>query len=470
MPWMPVPMFGAPMENFEEIELDQTCASVIDGYVNELDHIYMRPGYTQWLDTGTGLPIDGLFWWDEQRVVLVVSNQRVWKITDAAGTMTEITGSTALMPSANCTFANTHTTAWIANGAQMVTTDLNTLTTVPNANAPTHVTHVGYLDGYILALDPTLNLIYFTDPIDQTLWNALDFFAANGEPDVTLAMKIGFREVVLCGRTSVEFWFDDAVTPFARIDGSVQSYGISAPYSLTQVGNTWMWLDHTRRFVNMEGRAVQYKSSPYDKVIQRYASVDDAIGYTMSVDGYPLYILNFPTAGQSLVYNWKTDKWSKWGSWNPATATYGRFQGNQYCYARYWNTHLIGDPQGRIHKLSRTVFTDNGASIRTLVRTGHINHQLDATKRSNHLRVKLKRGAGNANVQTPQVSMRRRVNNGAQWSNERWASLGEVGQHEQMFSWRRNGVYRTCQYEFVHTDNSDFVLIGAQENIEALGR
>src|SRR5690348_6026507 len=111
MPWQPVPIVGQPYESVEEIELDSTNATVVDGYVNELDHIYMRPGYTQRLDTGTGLPIDGLVWWDEQRVVLVVSNRRVWKITDAAGTMTELTGSSALLPSANCTFANTHTTA-----------------------------------------------------------------------------------------------------------------------------------------------------------------------------------------------------------------------------------------------------------------------------------------------------------------------------------------------------------------------
>jgi hypothetical protein len=470
MTWHPVPIFGQAYENVEEIELDQNCATIVDGYVNELDHVVMRPGYTQWLDTGTGLPIDGLYWWDEKKVVLVVSNRRVWKITDSAGTMTELTGSTALLPSARVTFANDANKAIMANGGQMVYTDLSTLTTVSDVNAPTVVTHVAYLDTYILANAVGTAKVFFSLPGDMTTWNALQFFAADGEPDNLLAMQVGFREVVMLGSTSVEFWFDDGTTPFSRVDGSVQSFGISAPYSLAKVANTWMWLDNTRRFVNMQGRAVQYVSSPYDRVIQHYTAVDDAIGYTMSVEGYPLYMLNFPTAGQTLVYNYLTQKWCKWGSWNTNTASYARFQGNAYCYARYWNYHLIGDPQGRIHQLSRSAFTDNGNPIRTLVRTGHINHGLDATKRSNRLRVKMKRGAGNSAVIDPQVTMRKRVDNGAQWTAERWASLGQVGQHEQYAMWRRNGIYKTAQYEFVHSDNSDFILVGAQEDVEPLGR
>ena len=471
MAWQELKLFGQPYESVEEIELDSTAATVVDGYVNELDHIPMRPGLTSWKDTGTSLSVDGLYWWDEQHCVLAVSNKRVWKITDSAGTMTELTGSTDLGASAPVTFATDGTKCVMANGGKMVYTDLATLTTMADVDAPTVVTHVAYLDGYLLANQVGTATFQFSSPTDITAWNALDFAAADGEPDKVVAMKVGFREVILIGRTAVEFWIDDGVTPFARLDGSVQSYGCSAPYSLAKVGNTWMWLDHERRLVNLQGRAVTPVSSPYDRVIQQYASVDDAIAYTVSVEGYPLYVLNFPTAGQTLIYNYVTQKWSKWGYWNTGTATYGRFRGNAYCYARDWNLHLVGDwANGLIYKFERTAFTDNGNPIRTLVRTGHQNYGMDATKRSNVLRVKLKRGAGNASVTTPQVTMRRRVDNAAQWENERWASLGSVGQHEQTLDWRRNGIYKTCQYEFVHSDNSDFILIAASEDVEALNR
>ena len=54
--------------------------------------------------------------------------------------------------------------------------------------------------------------------------------------------------------------------------------------------------------------------------------------------------------------------------------------------------------------------------------------------------------------------------------NGRWKSLGRSGQHESFADWRRNGIYKSCQYEFIHSDPTDFVVMGAQEDVEYLGR
>lgn len=467
--WQKVPIIGQPYENVEEVELDGMNATVIDGYVNEMDHIIKRPGLTEWIDLGTSLPVDGLYWWDEQNVAIAVSNKRVWKISAQDGTKTELTGSTALLAGGIVSFATDGTVLIMANGAQMVHTDGSTLTTMTDAQAPTAVTHVAFLDRYILAMSSTQ--INFSEVGNYASWVALDFFQAEGQPDNNVAMMEGFREIIVLGHRSVEFFYNDGQTPFSRLSGSSQPYGCSAPYSLCQVGSTWIWLDQNRRLVSMTGRQVTPVSNPYERVIQRYINVDDAVGYTISVDGYPLYILNFPTARQTLVYNYLTQKWSKWGYWNTGTGAYERFRGQCYCYARKWNYHLVGDWQnGKIYKADRSTFTDNGNAIRTLIRTGHLSHGTETNKRSAVLRLRVKRGLANSSESDPQLTMRRRVNNAAQFENERWASLGQAGQHELHLEFRRNGTYRTVQYEFVHSDNSDFVLVGAEELVEALGR
>jgi hypothetical protein len=467
--WQKVPIIGSPYENVEEVELDQMNATVVDGYVNEMDHIIKRPGLTEWIDLGTNLPVDGLYWWDEKNVVIVVSNKRVWKITGLDGTISEITGSTALLAGGIVSFATDGTVLVMANGANMVHTNLTTLTTMADAQAPTAVTHVAFLDRYILAMGPTD--INFSDVGDYSSWVALDFFTSEGQPDNNVAMMEGFRELIILGRRSVEFFVNDGQTPFSRLEGASQPHGCGAPYSLCQVGSTWIWLDQNRRLVSMTGRNVTPVSNPYERVIQRYANVDDAVAYTVSVDGYPLYILNFPTARQTLIFNYQTQKWSKWGYWNSGTGVHERFRGQCYCYARKWNFHLLGDWQnGKIYKADRTTFTDDDMNMRTVIRTGHISHGTEISKRSHILRLRVKRGAGNASVSDPQLTMRRRVNNAAQWENERWASLGQVGQHELHLEFRRNGIYRTVQYEFSHSDNSDFVLVGAEELVEVLGR
>lgn len=472
--WHNIPLIQPPNESVEDMEVDQSAATIVDAVpvvVEGTLHLMKRPGLTEFIDLGTSLPIDGLYWSDRQGVVLAVSQGRVWKITDATGTKVELTGSVALLQGAPVTFAGDATRIVMANGGNMVHTDFSTLTTMADADAPNTVTHVADVDKYLLANDVGTGTVQFSAINDLTNWTALDFFSAESNPDDCVAMKVAFREVIALGRESVEFWVNDGVTPFSRIPGSVQPFGTSASYSLALAGKLWMWLDHNRRFATMNGREVVNVSTPYDRVIQRYASVDDAVGYSLSVDGLPLYILNFPTARETLAYNYETQQWHKWGYWDSQVGIYQRYRGLSYCYARAWNKHLVGDyANGKIYTASRTVFTDDGNPIRSLLRTGHLSHGIGFTKRSDIVRLRAKRGAGNAAVADPQVMMRRRINNKAAWTNERWKSLGQVGQHEPFIDWRRNGIYKTAQYEFVHSDDSDFVISGASELIEPLGR
>lgn len=472
--WLKFPLTGPPNESVEEEELDQWAATIVDAVPIVVEgelHLMKRPGLTAWIDLGTNLPVDGLYWWDKQRCVVAVSAGRVWKITDSAGTMAEITGSTALRSSQLVSFADDATRCVMANGGQMVYTDLATLTTMADGDAPTAVTHVAELDGYLLANEVDTGRAHFSAIRDLTNWAALDFFTAESKPDDVVAMKEGFREICALGRESVEFWYNDGTTPFARISGSAQPFGISAPQSLALVGSTWMWLGDKRQFLTMQGRQVVPVSSPYDRVIQRYQAVDDAVGYTLTVDGFPLYILNFPTAKQSLCFNYVTNQWHKWGYWDTTRAEYQRYRGQTYCYAKAWNYHLVGDyANGIIYKASRQVFTDNGNVIRSLIRTGNVSHGAEVTKRSDIFRLRCKRGLGDGTTENPQIMMRQRIDNKARWSNERWKSLGRVGQHELTIDWRRNGIYRTVQREIVHTDPTDFVIVGAKEQVQWLGR
>lgn len=470
--WKDLPLIAPAYESAEDVEVDRWAATMVDlvpTVIEQKVHIQKRPGLLSYLNLGTALPVDGLYWSDRQRTALAVSDKRVWKITDASGTITELTGSTAMRSNSNVTFAGDATRVVMANGGPMVYTDFSTLTTIADPQAPQAVGHVAYLDGYILATEANTGRVYFSDLNDLVNWQALSFFTAESAPDDVVAMQVAYREIIALGRETVEFWVNDGVTPFSRIQGSAQPYGTEAPYSLGMAGPNWMWLDHRRRLVTMNGRQVTPVSTPYDRVIQRYVSVDDAVALSMSVDGMPLYVLNFPTARETLVYNHENQMWMKWGWWDTSRGQYQRYRAQSYCYARSWNQHLVGDHgNGLIYKASRATFTDNSNPIRSLLRTGHISHGLMARKQSDCVRLHCKRGAGNATVSDPQVMMRRRVDNKAAWGPERWRSLGQVGQHDPFINWRRNGAYKTCQYEFVHSDDSDFVVMGGQEYIEAL--
>ena len=470
--WQEIPLVTQAYESVDDVEVDQLNATIIDAIpvlVGDKIHLHKRFGLQEFVDLGTGQPVDGLYWFDRGRVVIAVSGGRVFKITDGLGTTVELIGSTALRSNSTVTFTSDATRVLMANGGRMVHTDLASLTTMADPDAPTDVTHVTSVDQYALANDAGSGVIMFSDLTDLTGWQALSLFTAESKPDDVVAIAEGFREIIALGRETVEFWVNDGQNPFSRINGSAQPFGTVAPHSLALVGSTWMWLDHKRRFATMQGRQVVNVSSPYDRLIQRYQAVDNAIGYAVSMEGMPLYVLNFPTVDETLVYNYVTQQWHKWGYWDSAAGAYERYRGASYCYASSFSLHLVGDhSNGKIYKAARSIYSDNGNPIRSLLRTGHISHGYGGDKQSDIVRLHVKRGVGNSAAENPQIMMRRRVNNRSQFGNERWKSLGRVGQQYPFIDWGPNGTYKTCQYEFVHSDNSDLVIMGAKEYVSPL--
>ena len=465
MSWKPLPLTGDPYQNCDDVEMDGVSVSVIDAFVNELGHTVKRPGLDVWATLGTNTKVDGLYWWDKKNVALSVSGGRVFKHTDLTGTATELTGAT-LNSGTRVTFASGVTNAVMANGGRMVHTDLATLTQMADADAPTAVSHVAELDNYILANTTGGRQVNFSDNLSLTNWTATNLFQKAGKPDDLIAVNEGWSELLLSGKESTEVWYDDGVTPFIRRSNGLIRRGCGAAYTVTQVGNDWMWLDDKRRFVKLDQRSPTHISFPYHKLMNSFNAIDDAVSDNIEVAGFPLYVTSFPSVRKTLAYNYQKDGWAEWGYWNAGNASYEGFRGNCYCYAKAWNKHLIGDREnGKIYAMSRGTYTDNGDPIRTLRRTGFISHGTSGLKTSNEIVFRLKRGQGNASVSDPVMTLRWRNHNGA-WSNERQLRLGAVGEHHLEARTHRLGEYRYRQYEIVHSDATDFVLVDAQEDVK----
>jgi len=466
MPWQDLPCTGDPYRNVDAAELDQISPLVQDAYVDELGYTQKRPGLSLLFDLGTNAPIDGLYWWEQQNLALIVSAGRIWKMTDSTGTVTELTGD-SLLSGTPVRFSVNGSTMLMANGGRIVTTSTAGPTTfLADPDAPTQVSHVAYLDGYTLANQMNTQRFWWSDNLAPSSWNASAQALAQGAPDNITALHVGWREILLAGTDSLEVWYDDGASPFSRLNGGFVERGIGAIYSIQQVGVNWMWLDERRRFVKLDNRTPTIISFPFNREIQAMPIVSDAVSSMMEVDGLPLYVINFPTAKRTLVYNYAKDAWGEWGFWNTRTASYDAFQGRAYAFARGWNEHLVGDAiTGKVYQMSRSLYSDAGNPIRTMRRTGFVSHGTTQHKFSRELRVRLKRGAGTSSVTNPQMFVRWR-NDGGAFGNEHWVSLGQVGEHEYVARLFRLGRYRTRQYEFGHSDNSDFILVGAQENVE----
>jgi hypothetical protein len=343
---------------------------------------------------------------------------------------------------------------------------------ITDSDFPGAVT-VGYLDGYFVFNEPNSQKIWVTALLDGTSIDPLDFASAEGSPDDVVGLIVDHREVWVYGTNSVEVWYDTGATdfPLQRIQGAFNELGCAAAYSIAKMDNGLFWLGKDAR-----GQGIVYRANGYTGTristhavewhIQQYGDLSDAIGYTYQQDGHSFYVLIFPSANTTWVYDVATQAWHERAGW-----TNGEFTRHRSNCQMFYNSEIIvGDYEnGNIYAFDLDDYTDNGGIqkwLRTwralptgqnnLKRTAHHSLQLDC-----ETGVGLNLGQGN----DPQVMLRWSDDGGHTWSNEHWVSVGKIGQYGRRALWRRLGMtlkLRDRVYEVSMTDPVKTAIMGAE--------
>jgi hypothetical protein len=316
------------------------------------------PGLRLITTAGVG-PIRGMWQFNGRSFVVsggflyqLTSDWQVIQIGEIGGT-----GSVSMADNGNQLFIATNPEAFIYN----VTT--RNLQRITDPDFPGAVT-VGYIDGYFVFNEPNSQRIWITSIYDGTNIDALDFASAEGSPDNIVAVIVDHREVWLFGTNSVEVWYNSGNPdfPLSRIQGAFNELGCVAPYSVAKLDNTIFWLGADAR-----GRGIVYKAKGYtgeristhavEWQIQQYANMGDAIGYTYQQDGHAFYVLVFPSANTTWVYDASTQVWHERAGWDGARFT--RHRGN--CQMSYNSEIVIGDYEnGNLYAFDLNYYQDNG--------------------------------------------------------------------------------------------------------------
>lgn len=464
-----IPFNGKVYQNIDDVELTGISPYLMDGWVDEKGCTHRRPGLDLFVDLGTAAKVDGLYWDDNFQKLFAVSNGKIFAVTDKEGTNSNITGN-GLNAGTRPSFTSNGTYVVMANGGKMITyNNSGTTTYMADTDAPDAVTCVGYLDTYILA-NHTNEAKFYWSGVNALTWDALDFVTAESKPDYVKAMGVAWREVLLAGSTSLEFWYDDGTTPFSRLEGAFIERGILAPYSLKAIDNTWFFVDNERHVTRLDGRTPKVISTPFDKTLQSCEGLSSAKGSHITISGKALYVLQVPTENRTFVYDYKNDDWAEWGYWNSTKAEYEAWIGECVEYVPAWNLHLVGSRKdGKIYKMSTSYYDDDGNIMRTARRTGYIDHDTLAKKKCNSLTIKFKKGIGQTSGGTPYVMIKWRDDGKTTWSNEHWLSLGKVGETEFITTLDRLGIYRSRQYEIAVTDAVPLIIVDAEADVDLLG-
>ena len=357
------------------------------------------------------------------------------------------------------------TNAALANGT------LSTLEVVEivDADAPTEVTHPIVFDTYLLANEVDSAYCHYSAVGAPNTWDA-EYITAESKPDNLVAQIAENLEIYLMGKKTLEVWYDDGVTPFVRQSQGYVNSGCIAPYSFKLCADVLYWLDQERNVVRMspDSRTPQVLSVTMNKYIDGFTTVTDALGDYIHVGGRPYYVLTFPTEEKTLVWDIIKSYWYEWGYWNSSEAAYENWLGNCHTIAIGWNKALVGDrSSGKIYTLDPETYDDNSDTLRTLIRTPHINHNSDSIrKRSNRLIFRLKRTEIADSADATSMTIRWRDDGSSDWKNERTVSLTQIGNTEFRGTLNRNGSYYSRQYELVLSDDTPLTLVSVEEDVE----
>ena len=471
MPLVKLPINTGMVAAVDEISLVTHGAVMTDVYVDELGNINRRPGLVEFCDLGTSAKVDGLHWWQNQSRVLAISNGNTYELTDSAGTFAEIAGDNHAA-GVRTTFADHGDDCYSANGGSIKKITTAAVANLADADAPTDVTHVAFLDRYILGNDGGTGNFYSSDVNAPTAWSGY-YNEAEGSPDRLLALIVANREINALGSKSLEIFYNDGTSPFSRLAQGYIQRGTIAPYSFAFCvsQNALCWLDEYRQVVIASGRTPVPLSLTMTKYIQGFTTVTDAIGDYVEMNGRPYYVLHFPTEQKTIAFDFTAKNWYQWGNWNSGTASYDAFRGNCYAYCPDWNLTLVGDrANGKIYKFSDTTYTDNAGTLRSLVRTAHYNHGSEATRKScNGLYLRLKRTNVVSEDTTPDLMIRWRDNGSTVWTDYQSLTLQQIGNTEFRAFMTRLGSYYTRQWEFILSDAFPLCIVSAEEDVEAVG-
>lgn len=468
-----IPIGSPTIKNIDGTMLDDSTYYLINGYLDGEGNVNSRPGIDLAARLNTSAQIDGAYWWDDIERVMMVSGGHLWVINSGfsgtdLGTATNLIGI-----GTRATFATDGTTLFIANGTRILQSDgsssANTIY-MADADAPTAVTHVIFIDGYLMANEVGTGKIHWANLNAPTTWSALDFATAEGSPDDIVAVHLFRKEIYLFGKISLEIWENDGQTPFSRVNGGYIDTGCIAPYSIVKTDNGVMWLDDKKRIVKFSGGGVEHVATPYDKEIQKFGTVSDCIADRIDIVGREFYRFTFPTENRTIVYNLTDNNWSEDGYWNSSGGFYERFIGNAYCFSPLWNQHIWGTckPDGAIYKMSPDYLDDDGNPMRTQRVTGHISYGTNNMKRCDNLSFRAKRGSiGDSS--TPVMTLRLN-DDGQGFNNEIQISLGAMGDYFNNIKLPRMGMYRTRQYEFTVSDAVSVAFGHGREDIYNMGR
>jgi len=336
---------------------------------------------------------------------------------------------------------------------------------------------IAEIDGWFIFNKPNTQLFY-TSPLywnGVTAFDATYFAVKDDSTDNLVSVIEQNRELWLIGEATTEIWYNSGgqYFPFSRLQGSLMQIGCAAGQSVARYGEGLVWLARSERGNNtvVLTQGYQYKNIATPAIsyaLNKYPVVNDAIGYTYSEEGREFYVLIFPTADVTWVYDFTTDMWHQRASYDPVSGLMHRQRAN--ALMNFQGMQIAGDySTGQIYWQTRTAYTDGNYPLVCIRRCPHLWDK-DNRNRVRHNRLQIEFGYNTTpSNSNPQASLKWSDDGGQTYGNEHYVGIGLTGQTKNRVIWRRLGMARDRVYQLSFSDPVARDIVGASLIAEPLG-
>lgn len=426
------------------------------------------PGLQLRATIGVG-PIRGMF--VQNGFLWVVSGRSVYRVS---ASFTAVLIGKISTASGIVSMASNGTQILIVDGLDgwIIDVATATLAQITDPEFPQGVTSATFIDQYFVVTGNGTGQFWWSALTDGASWDGLDFSSAEGGPDNAIACIADHRELWVLGENTVEI-FVTSVAGFERVSNAFIEHGCGAWASVAKMDNAVYWLQSDERGDGMIYRALGYtpqriSTHAIEDAIRSYPTISDAVAFTYQDRGHDFYVLSFPSGNATWCYDAASGEWHERLYRLPGTGQLDRYRGQVAAF--FARLQVVGDWEtGALYSLETSVATDNGNPVLRLRSTQAMadNENLGVLLWS-RFQVDLQAGVGNATDPgaDPIIMLRYSDTGGQDWTNHRFARMGQAGEYWARAKWercfpagRRDG--RSRVWEVSWTDPVITALLGA---------
>ena len=335
---------------------------------------------------------------------------------------------------------------------------------------------VAFIDGWWIFQQPFTQKFYTNSAPYSTTFDASYYAYKDSFSDNLVAVMESKEELWLLGEQTTEIWYDAGgqYFPFQRLVGTLLQVGCKAPYSVARFSaggqDGLIWLGRSDRGENVvvktSGFNAEVVSTPaVSNAITQLTYQEDAFGYTYQDDGHEFYVLTFPTADVTWVYDGTLPPamaWHQRPSYDPYAQQFHRNRSN--AYMQFAGMRIVGDYQnGTLYQLTRNAYSDAAWPLIAIRRSPFVWDQSRTRVFTASLQVDFAPGVGNnsGTWTNPQAQLRTSKDYGTTFGQPRLAALGQTGNYLNRCMWRQLGFSRATVAEIQVIDPVKRDIVGA---------